>query len=149
MNREGEMSAENSAENSYEEELLHEVVVSLGSNEHPRCRRIEEAIATMRRVLSECEVSDIYETPEIHGFGDPYMNAVLAGRTRMNHAALEHFSKQYELGAGRDVMAREEGRVPIDIDIVIWDGTVVRPKDYAQSFFRIGYTALNLKSAAL
>lgn len=132
-----------------ENEPLHEVVVSLGSNEHPRCRRIEEAIAAMRSLLSDCEVSDIYETPEIHGIGDPYMNAVLSGRTRMDQVELERFSKQYEIEVGRDVMARKEGRVPIDIDIVIWDGTVVRPKDYAQSFFKIGYTALNLKPATL
>lgn len=128
---------------------LHEVVVSLGTNDPPRCRRILEAIAAMRGLLLDCRVSDIYETPEIHGCGDPYMNAVLSGWTRMDQMELERFSKQYEVESGRDAFARKEGRVPIDVDIVIWDGTVVRPKDYAQSFFKIGYTALNLKPSAL
>lgn len=128
-----------------EYEQLHEVVMSLGSNEHPRCGRIMEAISAMRVLLSHCKVSGIYETPEIHGCGDPYMNAVLSGRTSMDRTDLERFSKQYEVEAGRDALARKEGRVPIDVDIVIWDGTVVRPKDYAQSFFKIGFTALKLK----
>ena len=113
---------------------LHEVVVSLGTNDPPRCRRILEAIAAMRGLLLDCRVSDIYETPEIHGYGDPYMNAVLSGRTRMDQTELERFSKQYEVKAGRDALARKEGRVPIDIDIVIWDGTV--PQGLCPVFFQ-------------
>ncbi len=129
-------------------ERLHEVVMSFGSNEHPRRRSIEEAIEAMRLVMSECEASDIYETPEIHGCGEPYMNAVLSGQTGMELETLERLTKEYEAGAGRDAVARSAGRVPIDIDIVIWDGTVVRPKDYSQSFFRIGYKSVSLKVSA-
>jgi len=98
--------------------------------------------------MSECEASDIYETPEIHGRGEPYMNAVLSGRTGMELETLERLTKEYETGAGRDAAARNAGRVPIDIDIVIWDGTVVRPKDYSQSFFRICYKSVSLKVSA-
>ena len=129
-------------------ERLHEVVMSFGSNEHPRRRSIEDAIEAMRLVMSECEASDIYETPEIHGCGEPYMNAVLSGRTAWSWKRWSALPRNMRAGAGRDAAARSAGRVPIDIDIVIWDGTVVRPKDYSQSFFRIGYKSVSLKVSA-
>ena len=54
-----------------------------------------------------------------------------------------------ELGALMKRWEREAGRiahsksVPLDIDIVVFDGQVVRPRDFAQEYFKIGYRALD------
>lgn len=118
--------------------MKNEVILSIGSNVTPRRCRVAEALDLMRGMLSDCMVSDIYETPEIHGTGRPYMNAVIYGKTDMDHTDLKEETKRVEVCAGRDNEARARGDVPVDIDIVVWNGDVVRPNDFRQSFFRIG-----------
>ena len=48
-----------------------------------------------------------------------------------------------EYDFGRDSEARERGDVPLDVDIVLFDAEIVRPRDFSQSFFRIGYESLH------
>lgn len=52
---------------------------------------------------------------------------------------LERLSKQFEISLGRDAQARTRGDVPVDIDIVVFDGKIMRERDFESEFFRIGY----------
>lgn len=121
---------------------LNTVVVSLGSNYGDRRGNVSKALDWFKLSFSDCEASDIYETPEIHGIGSPYMNAVCVCKVACERTELEAALKQYEKDNGRDASARARGDVPVDIDIVIWNGEVVRPKDFACNFFRIGLRTL-------
>ena len=87
-------------------------------------------------------VSSVYETEEIHGKGSPYYNCVIGGIVEESFERLTESTKRYELDNGRDSRARSAGLVPIDIDIVIWDGMVVRPLDYSHNFFKKGYSEI-------
>lgn len=118
------------------------VVISFGSNLDPRVERIERSMEIISRYLSGCRCSTIYETPEIHGKGRPYMNAVMTGYLRIDFNEFERLCKQTEIEEGRDEAARMRGDVPIDIDIVIDGDKVIREKDFAMSFFQIGFTQL-------
>lgn len=124
-------------------ELIHDVVLCAGSNIEPRGDNVSRSISWLLTILSDSEYSEIYETPEIHGIGAPYANAVIMGRTSMEMKNLDILLKRYETLSGRDEEARRKMEVPIDIDIVIWDGRIVRDKDFRQSFFQIGYRLLN------
>lgn len=117
---------------------MNEVILSIGSNVTPRRARVAETLAVMQGLLTDSMASGIYETPEIHGIGRPYMNAVIYGRTHLDCSGLKAVTKKIEVEAGRDDAARSRGDVPVDIDIVVWNGDVVRPNDFRQSFFRIG-----------
>lgn len=127
-------------ENALENQV--EFIVSLGSNYGDRTRNVEEAIFWMNNVADNCKNSSIYETPEIHGIGKPYMNAVLKGVTAISLDILQEMMKMYEIEHGRSMERRVKGEVPIDIDIVIWDSKVIRPLDYGREFFKIGYSQL-------
>lgn len=119
--------------------MTHQLTLSLGSNQHPREVRVREAIAWLFTQLSHATVSDVYETPEIHGIGCPYMNAVVTGSIDADTDDFNAMLKEFELSHGRDMESRKRGCVPIDLDIVMCDGDVVRPRDFSHSFFQIGY----------
>ncbi len=120
-----------------------EVVMGLGSNHGDRATALSHASHLLSTVLSEYRCSAFYETPAIgtHAYGT-YLNAVAIGQTTMAAADLDAKLKSLELAAGRDAAARERGEVPLDIDIVIYDSRILRPRDFSQSFFRIGYNQL-------
>ena len=48
--------------------------------------------------------------------------------------------KRWECEAGRVPRSKS---VPLDIDIVLFDGRIIRPRDYGQEYFKIGYRALD------
>ena len=60
----------------------------------------------------------------------------------MSMADVTEFLKQTESEAGRDSISDLEGRVELDLDLVIWDGRIVRPKDFERLYFNIGYRQL-------
>ena len=42
------------------------------------------------------------------------------------------------LGAGASV----SGKIPLDIDIVVWNGEIIRPQDWKQDYFQTGLKEL-------
>lgn len=118
-----------------------EVFLSVGSNDSERQRRVESALAWLRERLADVAESHIYATAPLWGAKGAYVNAVMRGSVA-DVAALERDLKAYEIANGRDAAARAEGRVPIDIDIVVADGKVVRPCDYGADFFRLGFETI-------
>ena len=122
---------------------MAEYVLSIGSDYGDRAVAVAEAIAWLSTVLDSSRASDIYETPPVGHAGSNYMNAVFMGESSIEVEELDRLCKEYELSHGRDAEARKAGRVPVDIDIVMVDGNVVRPKDFKCNFFRIGYCQLH------
>ena len=137
-----ESESKNGNTESLAEGSSHKVVVSLGSNYGERRHHIERAVRQMKILLGDRRVSDIYETPEIHGVGAPYLNAVIIGETRHPYDVVHAMTKVWEKAQGRSDEMRARGDVPVDIDIVVWDGEVIRRRDFEQTFFKIGYDQL-------
>lgn len=123
---------------------MQHYVVSIGSNCGDRKESVAKAIDWLSGLLDEFKASQIYETPPVGHQGSDYMNAVVTGVSDMTPSLLERELKRYEVECGRDLYARIRNLVPIDLDIVIADGNVVRPEDYKRVFFQIGYHQLHL-----
>lgn len=123
-------------------EECHSVVLSLGSNVADRDNLVADAISWLEEVMTLARRSTIYSTEECHGKGCIYSNSVVCGEIKHTVEEFDNILKTYEQSCGRNEEARRRGDVPIDIDIVIADGTVVRPKDFSRQFFRIGFDML-------
>ncbi|MCM1491380.1 MAG: 2-amino-4-hydroxy-6-hydroxymethyldihydropteridine diphosphokinase [Muribaculum sp.] len=119
-----------------------ETVLSIGSNCGNRHERVVSGIEWLRGILSNLRSSSVYTTGDCHGGKRDYMNAVVIGNTNLNAAQLNELCKEYELQNGRTPEARSCGDVPIDIDVVVYEEKILRPNDYRQKFFRIGYQQL-------
>lgn len=118
---------------------MSEVFLSFGSNYGDKKGNVEAALRWIGSLLDDMQSSDVYETPEVHGYGASYFNAVACGKTGLELEEFNRRLKVYERNCGRTDEARIRKEVPIDIDIVIWDGEIIRPVDFSREFFRIGY----------
>ena len=121
------------------------VILSIGSNCGDRKHFVEEAIQWLKTLLIETKHSEIYETPCALKQGKPYINAVMEGYFSGDAFQLNELLKDKEKEMGRTSKCRENGDVPIDIDIVICDRVIFKEWDYRQKFFRIGYEQLGGK----
>lgn len=121
---------------------MNRVVISLGSNVEDRMARVAAAMTWIQSILRSTDCSGIYETDDFHPTGRKYCNAVMAGDTALSQGEIDAAAGLYELNAGRDESARRRGDVPIDIDLVIWNSTVLRPRDMEREYFLRGFREL-------
>ena len=116
---------------------VHKAVISLGSNIDGSVGIIRETISRLCEIGDQIVVSELYQTPDISGSGVMYLNAVLKGRFALGVEELQRKCKEMESSLGRRPTG-VSGEVAIDIDVVIFDGVVVRPVDYGRYYFTIG-----------
>ncbi|MDE6017685.1 MAG: 2-amino-4-hydroxy-6-hydroxymethyldihydropteridine diphosphokinase [Muribaculaceae bacterium] len=117
-------------------------VLSIGSNFGERQENVASGIKWLSEMLTDVSCSHIYATPDCHGGFREYINAVLSGYTILTPLELDTKCKQFELEHGRTLEARKAGNVAIDIDLVIYGNDILRPKDFAREFFKIGYSCI-------
>lgn len=116
------------------------VILSLGSN--ISSDYVTAAVEWLSGVVSDICVSSVYRTPAVKVGSRPYANAVATGIIDTTPEKFNMTLKRYEEQSGRTKEARLRGDVPIDIDIVVCDGEVVREWDFRQNFFKIGFSEL-------
>lgn len=116
--------------------------IGVGSNTPDREARLNRAIEHVKHFLIKCSVSSIYESDAINGKDAPYLNAVIHGLSPVNSTALIKFLKDWEIEEGRRQDEVMNGQVSIDLDLVIFDSRILRPKDFERHYFNIGYREL-------
>lgn len=118
--------------------MTHTAVLSLGSNWGDREEAVKNALAQIQCRLGETVTSEIYFTPPVSGNGADYANCVAAVYTDRDADDICLITKQMETEAGRTPERRERGEVPLDIDLVIFDGDILRPADFTRQYFYEG-----------
>ena len=125
---------------------MTQVVFSLGSNLawSEALGRMEAVREPLARLCVRLRYSSVYATEaEGHSTGT-YANCMAEGETACDLETLEVACKQLEQTLGRTDEARRRGLVPIDIDIVRYGDTVVRPANYTHTYMRRGLEELGL-----
>ena len=126
---------------------MTKVIISIGSNAPDRDVRMEKAVGWLSGVLDRCRVSDVYETPEYSGRYPSYFNCVAEGFTSLEVDRLNELLKDYERSEGRTSESKLTGIVPVDLDIVEYDGVVLREVEFNREYFAIGYRQLRNKNS--
>ena len=121
---------------------MNKFVLSLGSNSGDRQHQMDLAFSHLKSVFNDVESSAIYETDALNGKDAPYLNSVIVGYTNMSYDETVDYMKQWEKNCGRTSESKLKGIIPIDIDVVVWNETIVRPKDFEMSYFTRGYQQL-------
>ena len=118
------------------------VIVSLGSNSSDRLIQIEVAISHLKSLFENVSVSTIYESEALNGTDFPYLNAVAIFQTQYTIEHVNVLLKEWEKQSGRTFESKLKGSIPIDLDIVVWNGNIVRQSDFSYPFFMRGYNEL-------
>lgn len=130
---------------------IHSAVLCFGSNcgdSHSAFMHALQQIERDPATVGIDAVSEAYRTPEAYAQHTSaaalptYLNMVVSLRTRLGRDRLDVRLKKLETDAGRDEQCRLKGEVPLDLDIVIFDGEVIRRRDYESDFFRIGHSQI-------
>lgn len=116
--------------------------IVIGSNTGPRESHINRALRELERLCEIHKVSHIYESPDYLGKGRQYLNCVVEFCSSECENALISCLKEMEKEAGRTELSKERGEVPLDVDIVIWDGEIRRDADFNASFFKEGFNSI-------
>lgn len=122
--------------------MTHRAILCLGSNTPDAAARLDKAVSALRADVCFIRVSAPYMTDDDTGVGAPYLNMVAECRTGLSAEMLDMHIRAIEHDCGRRPDSKPTGIMPLDIDCVIWDGTVVRPYDYGRPYFRHGYEML-------
>lgn len=122
---------------------MNNALISLGSNVPYGDQNILEAIKQIQKQVFSAKFSSIYESEPIGShLHAMYNNCVGQIYTHKSADELEVFFKNLERTMGRNEETRKSGNVPLDIDLVIWNGEVRRPNDLAAEYLREGLDQL-------
>lgn len=126
--------------------VLSQALISIGSNFPDRDDRVERACEELKGLFPVFESSSKYTTAAVgRCAGQPdYCNAVARLSTTLSYDALKAEFKRMEAEYGRVHDGSPAALVPLDIDIVVWNGEVLRPRDMQQEYMRIGLEMLHL-----
>ncbi|HEY2475124.1 MAG TPA: GTP cyclohydrolase MptA [Candidatus Cybelea sp.] len=105
---------------------MHDLYVGIGSNLGDRQANILAALQRLRLRAQIVAVSAFYESEAAHGAAGPeYLNVAAALRTELDRERFTNFSHEVERAVGRAAGTRRLAPRPIDIDLLVFDGTVV------------------------
>lgn len=118
---------------------MHTFILLLASNYQAR-KHMTEAMKRLTQAFPHnIRFSHLHETPAFSQLKDasPYLNAICTGNTALSQEALERWLKKTETEMGRIRSEAAQGRVHIDIDLVVWDDTILRPIDASRPYYQI------------
>ena len=117
-------------------------VSCIGSNTPDRALKIDRAIAALSAVCDIVMKSQVYEAPDESGIGAPYLNCVIEISPLLSHDRFCSELKRIERDFGRDATSKSTGVMPLDLDIIIWNGEIVDRYQYSRDYFLRGFDDL-------
>ncbi len=126
---------------------MNTAVVCLGANTTDALPRIGQALVFLQGCATVNADSGCYPTePEYEAAANPYQNRVLVLATDIGYEELYSRSKEFERAVRAELPAGSAGLVNTDIDIVVWNGEVKKPLDYASRYFSLGMSLISHKA---
>lgn len=121
---------------------MNKLVISIGSNSKDREWQVENCIKWLKSKLSGVSHSEIYNSAASNGKDPDYLNVVMKAKCRENFDEINKKLKDYESVCGRTPSSKQTGEIPMDLDIIIWNGEIVRERDFNQEYFQTGWQQL-------
>ena len=123
---------------------MNQAIIGLASNRTDGNILLQQAIEILTHTSVSVKFSTCYSTAPVgtHSKND-YWNCVGIVESELDFEKLKQHYKEMEKDAGRQPDSKQTGDVPLDIDIVVWNEKIIRPRDYEQDYFQKGLIQLN------
>ena len=139
--------------------MSHRVIISLAANRF-QSKNLSRARRCLEEVLSDIHYTSEHWTEPVHAHlegkhgnsscrHDAYLNQLAVGTTSMEETELNEWAKQTERSFGRNEQKRLMGIVPIDLDILEFDGERRHLPDWERSYIKELITELPIKDEVL
>lgn len=119
---------------------MHSFTLLLASNENATSNMAQAKVRLDTFFHDSLRWSTIHES-QAHGAKDqgapPYLNAVCQGQTAMSLEGFKAWLKAMEAEMGRQRGVAANGRVTLDLDVVVWENSILRPIDAERSYYQI------------
>lgn len=122
-----------------------EVWLSIGSNIPDGDMIISQVHKDIRTILINCFFSTLYKTKALNGISPDYFNCVAYGLTSQELSDLKIIFKNLEKSYGRTQESKSKGLIELDIDIVLFEGEIIKLYDYENDYFQKGYLEIKNK----
>ncbi len=115
---------------------MNTCIIEMGSNIEPK-KNIEKAIEILKSEIDVVSVSSFITTKPI-GIKEQadFLNGAVRLNTEMNKNQLTMYLKNIEDRLKRDRSQHKFGPRTIDLDIIIWNGTIVDDDYYTRDFVK-------------
>lgn len=123
--------------------------LGIGSNMAPRLRRLDQALTALAAVVDIEDASAAVESDDHSGRGPAYLNMAVRCTTDMSLDELQAALRDLERRLGRRPDSKARGQMPVDIDIVEYNGMVVSKDDFDRQYFTTCYRQLNSRMKKL
>ncbi len=108
--------------------------------------RVGDCITAIGNIARITAATPIYETPAEGSIKTmPYANALLEIDCDIAYETLRTTFKQWEVDAGRTPSCKLQGIVPLDIDIIKWNDTLLKERDMQYEYMQRGLRLLQKK----
>ena len=108
--------------------------------------RVDNCIAAISNMAHIVAKTPIYVTPAEGSVATTeYANALLEIDCDATYETLHTTFKQWEVDAGRTPSCKLQGIVPLDIDIIKWNDTLLKERDMQYEYMQRGLRLLQKK----
>ncbi len=121
---------------------LNKVVIGIGSNINPdkNVERAKYAIAQTHKLVKTSRF--VKTKPVGYEDQDSFINGALLIETYMDIATIKSWLKGLEIRLGRIKTDNKNGPRTIDLDVLLWNGTVIDRDVYEREFLQISIKEL-------
>lgn len=125
---------------------MNQCIIGIGSNIEAGYH-IQEAIRLLSEEVEVLRVSHMQTTKPIGITDQPdFTNGAVLIETEMDLGVLSVYLKKLEDRMGRDRSQKKFGPRNIDLDILIWNGTIVDPDYYTRDYLRVSAAELGFET---
>jgi 2-amino-4-hydroxy-6-hydroxymethyldihydropteridine diphosphokinase len=115
---------------------MNECIIGIGSNINAD-RNISDMLEILKQKVDILKISSFIQTKPIGITNQAdFTNGAVKIQTNLSEEKLKNLLKSIEDSMGRDRSQPKFGPRNIDLDIIVWNGTIVDPDYYTRDFLK-------------
>ena len=116
--------------------FMERCIICLGSNQNGK-EHLLQATKNIDLIFSDIKWGEIIQTaPEGTSHPSPYFNRAGIFSTNMDIQQVKSIFKSIERQHGRTPSSKASGRIPLDIDLLVYGSQVLKPDDMNRTYVR-------------